>query len=152
MQKTVKSRNHDLVLFNPYIEPLSGGTTLGQSGPGSDGNEGVLHILQRITGTPPSDDLVSYQDTCWVGGVLPLCWEAVGVFYSPSQLGKNVIVYKLLFLGRNNPIYPTPPPVQDMTQGQFLSRVWQVWIQSFHSPRLVASPRLKNPVCPTIYP
>ena len=28
----------------------------------------------------------------------------------------------------------------------------QVWIQSFPSPRLVASPRLKNLVCPTIYP
>ena len=47
---------------------------------------------------------------------------------------------------------PTPPHGQDMTQGQFLSRVWQVWIQSFPSPRLVASPRLKNPVRPTIYP
>ena len=31
------------------------------------------------------------------------------------------------------PIYPTPPLGQDMTQGQFLSRVWQVWIQSFPS-------------------
>ena len=47
---------------------------------------------------------------------------------------------------------PTPPLEQDMTQGQFLSGVLQVWIQSFPSPRLVASPRLKNSVCPTIYP
>ena len=47
---------------------------------------------------------------------------------------------------------PTPPLGQDMTQGQFLSGVQQVWIQSFPSPRLVASPRLKNLVCPTIYP
>ena len=47
---------------------------------------------------------------------------------------------------------PTPPLGQDMTQGQFLSEVQQVWIQSFPSPRLVASPRLKNLVCPTIYP
>ena len=45
-------------------------------------------------------------------------------------------------------IYPTPPLGQDMTQGQF----FKVWIQSFPSPRLVASPRLKNPVYPTIYP
>ena len=52
----------------------------------------------------------------------------------------------------HNPIYPAPPLGQDMTQGQFLSRVLLVWIQSFPSPRLVASPRLKNPVCPTIYP
>ena len=43
---------------------------------------------------------------------------------------------------------PTPPPEQDMTQSQFLSGVQQVWIQSFPSPRPVASPRLKNPVCP----
>ena len=41
---------------------------------------------------------------------------------------------------------------QDMTQGQFLSGVEQVWIQSFPSPRLVASTRLKNLVRPTIYP
>ena len=34
----------------------------------------------------------------------------------------------------------------------FLSRVERVWIQSFPSPRLVTSPRLKNLVCPTIYP
>ena len=45
------------------------------------------------------------------------------------------------------PIYPTPPLGQDMTQGQFLSG-----IQSFPSPRLVASPRLKNPVCPYYLP
>ena len=52
----------------------------------------------------------------------------------------------------DGPIYPTPPLGQDMTQGQFLSGVWQVWIQGFPSPRLVASPRLKNLVCPIIYP
>ena len=40
-----------------------------------------------------------------------------------------------------------------MTQGQFLSVEFkQVSIQSFSSPRLVASPRLKNTVFPTIYP
>ena len=33
---------------------------------------------------------------------------------------------------------PTPPLGQDMTQGQFLSGVLQVSIQSFPSPRLVA--------------
>ena len=45
MQKTVNS-NHCLVLFNPHIAPFSGATTPGQSGQGSDGNEGVLSILQ----------------------------------------------------------------------------------------------------------
>ncbi len=41
---------------------LSGATTPAQSGPGSDGNEGGLHISQSfsITGISPSDCLVSY--------------------------------------------------------------------------------------------
>ena len=40
---------------------LSGVTTPGQRGPGSNGNEGVLHIPQSssITGASPSDCLVS---------------------------------------------------------------------------------------------
>ena len=49
-------------------------------------------------------------------------------------------------------IYLTPPPGQDMTQGQFLSGVNRFDFRVFPSPRLVAPPRLKNPVCPTIYP
>ena len=41
---------------------LSGATTSEESGPGSNGNEGVLRIPQSssITGTSPSDCLVSY--------------------------------------------------------------------------------------------
>ena len=41
---------------------LSGATTPGQSGPGSNGNEGVLRIPQSSStaGTSPSDCLVSY--------------------------------------------------------------------------------------------
>ena len=41
---------------------LSGATTPGQSGPGNDGNEGVLRIPQSssITGTSPSDYFVTY--------------------------------------------------------------------------------------------
>ena len=68
---------------------LSGTTTPGQSGPGIDGNEGVLHIPQNssIAGTSSSDCLVTYP-----GGVLPLCWEAVGVFYSPSRLDNLHVV------------------------------------------------------------
>ena len=41
---------------------LSGATTLGQSGPGNNDNEGVLYTPQSssITGASPSDCLVSY--------------------------------------------------------------------------------------------
>ena len=41
---------------------LSVAITLSQSGPGINGNKGVLHIPQSssITGTSPSDYLVSY--------------------------------------------------------------------------------------------
>ena len=46
----------------------------------------------------------------------------------------------------------TSPHEQDVTQGQFLSGVWYVWIQSFPSPRLVAIPKLKNPAYTTIQP
>ena len=46
----------------PINRTLSGATILGQSGSGSNGNEEVLHISQHssITGTSPSDCLVSY--------------------------------------------------------------------------------------------
>ena len=39
----------------------------------------------------PHHQIVScqIQDTHWWGGGLPLCKEAVSVFYSPSQLGKT---------------------------------------------------------------
>ena len=45
----------------PIDKTLSDATGPGQSGPGSKGNEGVLHIplSSGITGTSPSDCLVS---------------------------------------------------------------------------------------------
>ena len=48
----------------PLDITLSGATNPGRSGPGSDGNEGVLSIPQSssITGTSPSDCLVSYPE------------------------------------------------------------------------------------------
>ena len=46
----------------PLDRTLSGATTRGLSGPGSDGSEGILRIPQSssITGTSPSDCLVLY--------------------------------------------------------------------------------------------
>ena len=74
---------------------LNGVTTPSQSGPGSNGSWGVLHIPQSssITGTSPLDCLVSYQDTCWVGGgILSLSREAVGVFYSPCDWARGLLI------------------------------------------------------------
>ena len=69
----------------PIDRTQSGATTPGQSGPGINGNEGVLHIPQssNITETSLSDCLVGG------GGSYPLCRDAVGVFYSPGQLGNT---------------------------------------------------------------
>ena len=56
-KKEAVNSNHRLVLFNPYIGPLSGATTSSQRGPGRHGTKGVLHILQSssTTGNSPSD-------------------------------------------------------------------------------------------------
>ena len=64
---------------------LSGATAPSQSGPGRDENQGVL----RIPGTSLSDRLVPYLEHSLGGGGLLLCRKAVGVFYSPSQMGKG---------------------------------------------------------------
>ena len=62
----------------PIDRTLLGATTLGQSGPGSDGHEGVLRIPQSssITGASPSDCLVSYPGHL-LESVLPLCRDVV---------------------------------------------------------------------------
>ena len=75
----------------PIDRSLSGATTPSQSGSVNNGNERVLYIPQSfsITGTSPSDCLVSYPGYTLVG-VLPLYREAVVVFYSPSWLIKLV--------------------------------------------------------------
>ena len=59
----------------------------GHSGPGSNSNEAAPHIPQ--TPKPePFHEIVSCHtlDNYW-GGVLLLCRDAVGVFYSSSWLG-----------------------------------------------------------------
>ena len=80
---------------------LTGTTTLDQSWPGSNSNEGVFHIPQNSrTGALSSDGLVSYPEHLrgWGGGFfLLLCRDAVSIFYSHSQLGCR-------YLGRVKPI------------------------------------------------
>ena len=67
---------------------LTGTTTSGQNGPKNNGNEGVLYIHQSFrTGVSPSEGLVSYPGhSSWEGDILPLCRDAVGIFYSPDWL------------------------------------------------------------------
>ena len=75
---------------------LSGTTTPGQSGLRSNGKEGVLCIPQNssITGTSPSDCLVSYSGHLLGGFTL---WrEAVGILYSPSRLGNNMLDWDII--------------------------------------------------------
>ena len=67
---------------------LSGATIPCQSGSGSSGNEGVLCIPQSpsITGTS-HHQIVNVRSRKLVGGVLPLCRGAVGIFYSSRRAG-----------------------------------------------------------------
>ena len=74
-----------LFTYNYRDRIQSGATTPGQNGPGSNTNEGVLHIPQSFK-TGASDCLMSYSEHS-LGGTLLLCRDAVGAFYSPSQLG-----------------------------------------------------------------
>ena len=59
---------------------LSGAITSGQSEPGSNGSQKVLHISQNSkTGASPSDGFAPYP--CH-----SLCRDAISVFYSTPQL------------------------------------------------------------------
>ena len=66
---------------------LSGATTPGQSGRGSDGNKGVLHIPQSSSINEASPYKSCVTSRTLVGGVLPLCRDAV-IFCSLSWLGQ----------------------------------------------------------------
>ena len=71
----------------PKDGTLTGTTSLGQDGPGSNGNEGILPILQssRIV-TLPSNDIASYSRYS-MGGVLPLYGDAISVILQPQSTG-----------------------------------------------------------------
>ena len=60
----------------------------------------------------------------------------------------NVTRYIEIWIFVFDPIYPTPPLGQDMTQGQLFKRSL-AGLNSEFFLLLVASPRLKNLVCPT---
>ena len=70
---------------------LSGATSLGLSGPGSDGNEEVLYISQSsgITGSSPSDCLVSYPGHLLVGSRLIPLQRSSQCILQPQPTGQE---------------------------------------------------------------
>ena len=71
---------------------LQGATSPEETGPGSNGNQGELHIPQiSKAGASPSDGLIPYPEHSMGSGVSLLCRDAVGVFYSPSWLGLSFV-------------------------------------------------------------
>ena len=80
----------------PLDRTLSGATTLGQSGPESDGNEGV-HLIPQSSKTEATSSgrLMSYPRHFCGGEVLPLHRDAFIVFYSPSWLGLYMCVRRI---------------------------------------------------------
>ena len=60
---------HTVFSIWPIHRTLSGASTPGQSGPGSNSNEEVLHVSQiSKAGASPSDNLVSYPGHSLAGG------------------------------------------------------------------------------------
>ena len=76
--------SHSVEMGNSSIWTISCSFTLGQSVPGCDGNERVLHIPQSMIRW-----FSTIYRTLVAGGVLLFCRDAVSVFYSPSQLGSR---------------------------------------------------------------
>ena len=84
----------------PVDRTLSGATTLDQSGPGTNGSEGVLRIPQSssITGTSQSDFSMSYPGHSLVGSYPTAEVQSVYSTAPPTGQGLNsitTILYKL---------------------------------------------------------
>ena len=73
----------------PIDSTLSGATILGQSEPGSDGIEGVFHILQctNTTGPSPSDCIVAFPGYS-SGEFYPYADKQSVYSTAPIRLGK----------------------------------------------------------------
>ena len=142
----MRSLNVKTVLFHPIrfsictqfssIWPIdrtrSDATTPGQSGPRSNGKEGVSRIPQssRIIGTSPSDCLVSILGHS-LGG-FTLCKGAVGIFYSPSLLGSHGWVVDGFQLRVNSSRLVQRNPVHFAFEFAFLKRIFTQWFDIKH--------------------
>ena len=69
----------------PIDKTLSGVTTPGQSGPGSDGNEGIHSDGSSITGTSPLDCLVSFTGHSWGKELYPFAEVQSVYFTAPAD-------------------------------------------------------------------
>ena len=83
----------------PLDRTLSGATTPGHSGPGSDGNKGVLRILQSssIIRTSLSDCLVSYTGQS-LGSLQIISWFIL----RPQPTGPDLALNDIQWLIRHN--------------------------------------------------
>ena len=83
----------------PTDRTLSGATTLDQSEPGSNDNEGIFWISQisSITGTSPSDCLVSYPEHSLGGGLTPL-QRSIQCILQPQLTGQWISNWFIAFL------------------------------------------------------
>ena len=81
------------------LRTLSDPTIPGQSGPGSDGNEGHFTFLKAPALLECHHQIVKIhiQNTRF-GVVLPLCSGVVSVFYSPSTMGNTFVMnWRLIY-------------------------------------------------------
>ena len=85
-------------MSNISIWPIN--RTLGQSGPGSDGNEELLHIPQNssLTGPSPSDCLVPYPghslgDSYSLAEIQTVCSTAPADWAHP---GEEILLYMIM--------------------------------------------------------
>ena len=77
---------------------LSGDNTLEQSVPGSNGNEGVVHVPSNRQGRSLIIWWLNDISKTFVVGILPLCSNAVGVYWSPSQMGWYMYIHEYIYL------------------------------------------------------
>ena len=95
---SITSEANHYTTGNPSIGALSSATTPGQSGPGSDSTEGVHRIPQssRITGTSPSDCLVSYTGLSFGGWSYPSA--EVQSVYSTAPVDWEIYIYIYIYI------------------------------------------------------
>ena len=76
----------------PTGRTLISTSTLGQCAPGSNGNEGVLHILQSSRTNHQLQFRIKYR--ILIGDwILPLCRDIVIVFYTPTDWSKIISLF-----------------------------------------------------------